>query len=167
MAHEDSLAGAGAPWFGLVRELLGTDARNLFAGCVLARPGAADQQAHLDGAHLFHATHRTGSPACPAHCINVFVPLVDVTDENGPTEFWLGSHTDPSRAREILQAAVAGKEVPGVPRLRIAGSVRDAIVFDYRVVHRGCANKSDQEDRPVMYFTFARFWWFITFIVGQ
>ena len=47
MAHEDFLAGVGAPWFGLVRELLRTDARNLFAGCVLARPGAADQQAHL------------------------------------------------------------------------------------------------------------------------
>ena len=28
----------------------------------------------------------------PAHCINVFIPLVDVGPENGATEFCLGSH---------------------------------------------------------------------------
>jgi ectoine hydroxylase-related dioxygenase (phytanoyl-CoA dioxygenase family) len=33
----------------------------------------------------------------------------------------------------------------------------DAIVFDYRILHRGLANISDQA-RPLAYFTFAKPW---------
>ena len=33
----------------------------------------------------------------------------------------------------------------------------DAILFDYRVLHRGRANASDRP-RPLLYFTYARPW---------
>jgi hypothetical protein len=29
-----------------------------------------------------------------SHCINVFIPLVDITDDVGPTEFWVGTHVE-------------------------------------------------------------------------
>jgi ectoine hydroxylase-related dioxygenase (phytanoyl-CoA dioxygenase family) len=89
--------------------------------------------------------------------VNVFVPLVDVTEELGPTEFWLGSQAS-GRHEECCRAAARGAELPDHPQLRIAAAAGDAIVFDWRIVHRGCANVG-AVDRPVFYLTFARAWW--------
>lgn len=79
------------------------------------------------------------------HAVNVFVPLVDLTPpsprSNGPTEFCLGS--------QILgkDAWVKDKCEAFAPK---AGT---AILFDYRVGHRGLANKSDAP-RPTLYLTY-------------
>ena len=74
----------GAPWVPVMRKLMGDDAINLFTGAVVAEPGAADQPLHMDGGHLWQGTHGFEQPQCPPHCCNVFLPLVDVTAENGP-----------------------------------------------------------------------------------
>ena len=79
----------------------------------------------------------------PVHAINVFVPLVDLTMDKGPTEFIPGSHVDfdidnPSRITTCK-----------------AGS---AVLFDYRTKHRGLGNRSG-EDRPLLYLTYARPFW--------
>ena len=100
------------------------------------QPGT--QQPHLDGPHLFQGTHGYEQAQNPAHCLNVFLPLVDVTLENGPTEFWPGSHCL-ERARDAFNG--------NMPSVALAGKRGDAIVFDYRVVHRGMPNESD-EARP-------------------
>ena len=87
-----------------------------FNGCLFSLPGANEQLWHTDGEHLFssegdfHCWGKDGGRAnagffdkntitdninqqiLPAHCINVFVPLVDVDATNGATEFCLGSH---------------------------------------------------------------------------
>ena len=101
-----------APWRPLLSEVLGDDSQNLFTGAVIAEPGAANQNPHMDGGHLFQATHGYSQQQNPAHCLNVFVPLVDVSAENGPTEFWPGSHVL-SEAR----AAYDGQ----TPSLQLAG----------------------------------------------
>ena len=44
-------------------------------------PGAGDQAWHSDGAHVSLSKH------LPCHVLNVFIPLVDLTLELGPTEF--------------------------------------------------------------------------------
>ena len=151
------MLGRAAPWGGAISELLGDDARLVYTGTVLATPGASDQQPHPDGFQLFAETHGAAAPPCPAHCINVFVPLVDVTDANGPTEFWLGTQAS-ARHAQCCRAAAEGVELPGHPRLRITAKRGDAILFDWRIVHRGCANVAASE-RPVFYLTFARSWW--------
>ena len=91
-----------------------------FNGCLFSLPGANEQLWHTDGEHLFSSEgeefscwgndgdksskvdffDRTSkaqdgtanSQILPAHCINVFVPLVDVDATNGATEFCIGSH---------------------------------------------------------------------------
>ena len=87
-----------------------------FNGCLFSLPGANEQLWHTDGEHLlsseenfccwgtddgvrnvafFDKTSNINDPnqqILPAHCLNVFVPLVDVRAENGATEFCLGSH---------------------------------------------------------------------------
>ena len=137
-----------APWKPVLERLLGDDYIEQFQGCVIAEPGAADQQPHMDGGHLYQSTHSYEQAQNPCHCLNVFVPLVDVTDENGPTEFWPGSHVL-SQAR----AAYNGQ----MPSVRLAGNKGDAIIFDYRVVHRGAGNSADAR-RPVLYLTSSRSW---------
>mmetsp|Transcript_28351 Transcript_28351/g.59638 ORF Transcript_28351/g.59638 Transcript_28351/m.59638 type:complete len:445 (+) Transcript_28351:73-1407(+) len=47
---------------------------------LVATPGCPTQAWHADGGHVSMSTHE------PCHCFNVFVPLVDVPLEMGPTE---------------------------------------------------------------------------------
>ena len=135
-------------WLPLVRKVLGDDSYRQFTGAVISLPGASAQGVHMDGGHLFQNTHGWEQPQCPLHCLNVFLPLVDVTQESGPTEFWLGSHMIDS-ARESKKVL----ENPGTPLPAERG---DCIVFDYRVLHRGMANEAAM--RPVLYSTYARSW---------
>ena len=52
---------------------------------VISIDGCSDQAWHTDGPHMSTTTD------LPCHCLNVFVPLVDVTELSGPTEFRPGS----------------------------------------------------------------------------
>jgi hypothetical protein len=136
------------PWQSVLERVLGEDVVPLFAGAVLSAPGSADQPLHMDGGHLFQSTHGYEQTQNPPHCVNVFVPLVDITQENGPTEFWPGSHVL-SRARDAYNGQT--------PSVKLAGQIGDIIIFDYRVVHRGLANRGT-ENRPLLYLTYARPW---------
>jgi ectoine hydroxylase-related dioxygenase (phytanoyl-CoA dioxygenase family) len=53
----------------------------------LAPIGSLNQPFHGDGPHLFGA-----SLQLPTHALNVFIPLDDITDAMGPTEFFPASH---------------------------------------------------------------------------
>ena len=43
------------------RRVLGHDYKLLFAGCVVARPGAGTQGLHADGGHLFRNNDENGA----------------------------------------------------------------------------------------------------------
>lgn len=74
--------------------------------------------------------------------MNVFVPLVNLTIENGPTEFCLGSH--------ILGYEEYKEELAQTPTV----SAGTPIIFDYRLGHRGMSNESNS-CRPILYCTYA------------
>jgi hypothetical protein len=126
-----------APWMPIVREILGKDVVLIHKGMFLSMPGAAAQFYHQDGVHL------TGQYQKPCHAINVFIPLIDMTMLHGPTEFCLGSHIlgQDELNNDFLYTPVVKKGTP--------------IMFDYRLGHRGLANKSDA-CRPIVYCTYAR-----------
>lgn len=103
-------------------------------GCVVAFPGADDQHFHADGPDAF---------------FNAFVPLVDVADDMGPTQFALGTHDDPhavSRAPTLEFDDDAQLVAPLLSR-------GDCLLFDWRLLHRGRANTSHMP-RPLFYATF-------------
>jgi len=106
-------------------------------GAFLSTPGAETQIYHQDGVHLNKKYQK------PCHAINVFIPLVDLTEKNGPTEFCIGTHHlgYESYNKELIDTPLASKGVP--------------IIFDYRLGHRGLGNNS-QEPRPVIYLTYTR-----------
>jgi hypothetical protein len=126
-----------APWMPIVNTILGDDVVLIHKGCFLSLPGAEAQEYHQDGVHLTTQTQR------PCHAINVFVPLVDLSTRNGPTEFCLGSH--------ILGHEGHDRDFVEIPKPK-AGT---PVIFDYRLGHRGLGNSS-MMCRPIVYCTYAR-----------
>lgn len=116
---------------------------------VTSTPGAPDQTWHADGGHVDLQHH------VPCHCLNVFIPLEDVTEELGPTEFRPGSHFHTRNLVPLLLAAKARRTLrPPVTPIPHRG---DAVIFDYRVLHRGRANSSAR-NRAVLVITVAQPW---------
>ena len=161
-------AAAQGAWMPLVRTLLGAACYLIASGCVISRPGASEQSLHRDGKHLFDDDDERDH-VLPPHCITVrpaesslhclvlysrlpskvFVPLVDLARDasNGPTQYYPGSQN--TRADAPPAGAVA-VDFGGAP----AGS---AILFDYRILHRGLRNDTDAP-RPMLYYTYGRQW---------
>ena len=91
----------------------------------------------------------------PPYYFTVFLPLMEITRENGPTEFIKGSHLkksgDDSHA-EIYAPLLS----PG-----------DMVIFDGRTLHRGTPNKTDHE-KLIAYITFVANWYHDqTFAINQ
>lgn len=126
-----------APWIPIVKCILGDDIVLIHKGCFLSLPDAETQVYHQDGVHLNKLIQK------PCHAINVFVPLVDLTARNGPTEFCLGSH--------VLGNEGFDKDFVETPKPK-AGT---PVIFDYRLGHRGLGN-STTKCRPIVYCTYAR-----------
>jgi ectoine hydroxylase-related dioxygenase (phytanoyl-CoA dioxygenase family) len=85
----------------------------------------------------------------PPYAINAAVPLIDIDLQTGPTGFWLGSHRWPNG---FGAAPPDGMTVCPVQR-------GDCILVDYRTVHAGLPNLS-QQVRPILYMAYARPWFF-------
>jgi Phytanoyl-CoA dioxygenase (PhyH) len=99
---------------------------------VVSTPGAPAQAWHADGSHVDLDTH------WPCHCLNIFVPLTDVTEINGPTQLRPGSHWYTRRLAPLWLAAKARRTLR--PCVAPTLTLGDCLVFDYRLLHRGLAN---------------------------
>jgi len=135
------------PLMDVVYAILGEDCHIVNKSLVISLPGAEDQAWHVDGGHI------SLTEDLPCHCLNVFLPLVDVEQQDGPTELRLGGHLltrDLKKMflRAFLTKKLRGTKAPCLPR----GS---ALLFDYRCLHRGLANTSSRP-RPVLVYTFAK-----------
>jgi ectoine hydroxylase-related dioxygenase (phytanoyl-CoA dioxygenase family) len=131
----------------VVKCILGEDCIVINKSLVVSSPGALDQAWHSDGPHI------SATEDLPCHCLNVFVPLVNVTEQNGPTQFRPGSVNMTRNLKVEMLKAMARKTLRPIegPTLSM-GSV---LLFDYRVLHRGTANRTAQP-RPVLVYTFAK-----------
>ena len=136
-----SLTGGAAPWTPLVSQILGKDSVLLHAGVMLSLPGSHMQPWHQDGPHLNYKKHE------PCHSLNVFVPLVDVDKANGGTEMVPTTHI-------LGQSGFDGEPGDKLKPVVILPKAGEAILFDYRLKHRGLANNSTAA-RPVVYLTYA------------
>ena len=144
-------------------------------GSVISLPQAGDQAIHADTPHLFE-TH----DCLPCHYCNLFIlgndgskeacqkldgdgnPTGD--NEVGGTAFIHGSHKLSVAAQltagdedtlngEIPSAAVReqARDEMHMRIIRPSLEVGDALLFDTRVLHFGCANQSKKKCRPMLY----------------
>ena len=93
----------------VVRRLLGFDCVLRHSALVISSAGTATQRWHIDGEHLQRGVHLA------PHVLNVFIPLIPLTRELGPTEFCLGSHrlSNTSLRRCTVDALVKCERVCG------------------------------------------------------
>lgn len=91
----------------------------------------------------------------PAYYFTVLIPLVQITKENGPTQFIKGSHKH-SIVDENKAELYAPLLSPG-----------DIVIFDGRTLHQGSANNTAQE-RVIAYITFVANWYHDqTFVINE
>lgn len=145
----------------IVRRLLGTQELNIAnQSCVVSLSNTVDQKWHSDGPHLSLSEYQ------PCHCLNVFIPLVDITLENGPTEFRVGSHRYTNNlAKGMLLAFARKKNKPNEAPLLKRGSVLLVKSYFVRVfclssfvVYRSLIIVSFIEDVQILQVSLVLFW---------
>ncbi|KAL3765921.1 hypothetical protein ACHAW5_003889 [Stephanodiscus triporus] len=78
-----------------------------------------------------------GSSIAEPYALCLFIPLIDLDDETGYTQFWL------RLSQESGHLLVSGP-VAGNSRSNLGWQLpRDAIWYDYRLMHRGMGNTSN------------------------
>ena len=85
------------------------------------------------------------------------MPLINLTEDLGPTQLRPKSHFyTRDLTKQLLLARVKGRLVsPTVPLLNVG----DALLFDYRILHRGLGNQSKTTIRPILVLTFSKAWY--------
>ena len=138
----------------IVRALLGQDCIIQSFGVVCAYPGSEMQHLHRDHTNLFEEAGGLNA-FFPPYALHVVVPLVDLDEETGTTAMWEGSHRVKSRAEEQKYSMEEMDQLKGaaLPWPKMG----DCYFMDFRLRHRGTANRSDKP-RPILYLVYSRRW---------
>jgi len=146
-SHLRTLAHTDAPWLPYINGLL-SGGWNVNVSVVYSRPGAKVQEWHADGRHLdVECSPATGEGQAMPYGVCVFMPLIDLDQTTGFTQFFLKSHKTSQligfgEAASMLNCAFDGILKAG-----------QSVLYDYRLLHRGMANASSA-DRPVLQFLY-------------
>ncbi len=121
-------------------------------GSVFSLPGSPDQHIHRDMANIYLTEENTNTDDswlqhAPPYAITVATPLIPITPLTGNTRFWPGTHLSSIRHNDSKLGE--GED--------FTCNTGDCILFDYRVIHAGMSNKSDQI-RPLLYNVYSRDW---------
>jgi ectoine hydroxylase-related dioxygenase (phytanoyl-CoA dioxygenase family) len=131
----------------VVARVLGEDALLQVISSDTPLAGSDYQGVHTDVVPLYPGLELT----LPPHALGLTIPMVDVTAENGPMEFWPGTHQVMSQGIDVERAA---KARPSVMPLSRVGTV---MLRDFRAWHRGTPNRT-AAPRSVIGFAFVRSW---------
>jgi tetratricopeptide (TPR) repeat protein len=136
----------------MVRTILGEDCVLGAYTAAVSLPGSRIQRLHKDHPPLFPDTrwHHT----LPSFALQLMVPLVPLTAANGTTRVYKGTHRLPSDEAQSR---------PFHDPLLPLGS---GLLLDYRCMHRGLPNLSDQV-RPILTLVFNPPWFRDTRNYGQ
>ena len=117
---------------------------------IYSRPGAPNQDWHCDGGHEQDDAGwpDQGRQLPKAYAVCVFLPLIDFNETVGYTDFWPGSHQHKGLLGFGPAAPMLGASYPAICK---AG---DAVVYDYRLMHRGMQNVSVSTERPMLQFLY-------------
>jgi hypothetical protein len=132
----------------ILEQLMGPDLICTYFASDTPLPGSDYQRVHADTRLLFPETPLS----LPAYGVVLNVPLVDVTEENGPLELWPGgTHLMPGRF-DLPSLA------PGMVSVRLTMKAGAGLLRDLRVWHRGTPNRSSRS-RPHLALVYTRPWY--------
>lgn len=132
---------------------------NFDTSIVYSRPGACEQLWHADADHQAGLEDAGWSPdgwkknLAETYAIGLFIPLIDLNETVGFTQFWPASH----RHRDLIGfGKIAELTQTTIDGISNAG---DGLWYDYRLLHRGMPNSSDSQVRPVLQILFKKKWY--------
>uniref|UniRef100_A0A7S1ZI27 Phytanoyl-CoA dioxygenase family protein n=1 Tax=Trieres chinensis TaxID=1514140 RepID=A0A7S1ZI27_TRICV len=117
-------------------------------GLVFSSSGSSDQYWHRDVDKLFENDPdrvKLVSEMSDFY-FTCLIPLIDLTNANGTTEFMLGTHRRPASSYASAKCAQFNVK---------CGS---AVLFNGKINHRGKGNPS-KSDRPVLYVVYSKPWY--------
>ncbi len=133
-------------------------------GAAISEGGSLDLHWHRDSETPYALGSSAGTDL-PPHAVTLLSPLLDMQPNHGRTEFCVGSHhltglikpfvgvEDP-----LLEPLLDDSSCPAQLRqVQPLLGVGDAVLFDYKLMHRAMRNTSPQL-RALLYFTFSRPW---------
>jgi ectoine hydroxylase-related dioxygenase (phytanoyl-CoA dioxygenase family) len=132
----------------VLERVMGQDLIMTYLASDTPTPGSDYQRVHADTRLLFPETQLS----LPAYGIVANFPLVDVTEENGPLEFWPGG-THLFAARPEIERHAA--EMQSIRLTLRAGSI---LLRDLRSWHRGTPNRGTRS-RPHVALVYTRSWY--------
>ena len=134
----------------IINEISSTIEFRRYWGLITSLGGAGPTNMHRDVYPFLNTTTgvNLGSDEInfPPYYFTVLIPLVNVTKENGPTEY-----IKYSKSKKIVDADKAEIYAP-------LTSPGDVTIFDGRTLHRGSANNT-QEERVIAYITYVANWY--------
>lgn len=138
----------------IAEQILGEDLTLRYLASNNAMPGGTEKQpAHADTGALFPETRYFQSPM---HNLLLHIPLCDLTERNGATEFYPGgTHLNPDHLYEnqkLIQRL--GEAMRFEKALMPKGSF---MIRDKKVWHRGCPNQTDKP-RGMLTLIYQRAW---------
>ncbi len=119
---------------------------------VYSKPGANHQGWHADGGHVegdsdpsWNESNSNTTKVADPYAICIFVPLIDLDHIVGFTQFWPGTH----KYKELVGFGPLAE----VAKATWDGTVRagEAVVYDYRLIHRGMPNHSNPQSQNNFY----------------
>lgn len=136
----------------LIKFFLGNNCILNSLGSVVSLPGALEQGIHRDHPNIYVTETTKGEDIswfrkAPPYAFTMAIPLVPLNGLTGNTRFWPGSHLSNTDG-------IPRNIGPGVDFIADLGT---CILFDYRIIHTGLANTSDQI-RPLLYNIYSRAW---------
>ncbi|GGG19255.1 phytanoyl-CoA dioxygenase family protein [Paenibacillus abyssi] len=136
----------------VVEKLIGADCACIYLSADAPLPGSDYQVVHSDQTPFFPES----TVSLPPAGIVLNIPLVDVTEENGPMEaFPGGNHLMPENRNHPKYIEEAASHLTPVRMTMPKGSL---LIRDLRMWHRGTPNNSDHV-RPNVAIIYARPWW--------
>ena len=144
----DSLVIENPRVMAILERVMGQDLIMTYLASDTPMPGSDYQRVHADTRLLFPETQLS----LPAYGIVANLPLIDVTEENGPLEFWPGG-THLVAARPEMERHAA--EMQSIRLTLRAGSI---LLRDLRSWHRGTPNRGTRS-RPHVALVYTRPWY--------
>jgi hypothetical protein len=137
------------PWvLSVLERVLGQEFIMTYLASDTPMPGSDYQRVHSDTRILFPEA----GLSLPTYAVVANFPLVDVTDENGPLEFWPGgTHWMPARM-DLERLA------PTMTSLRFQMRAGSILLRDARCWHRGTPNNGTRS-RPHVALVYTRPWY--------
>ncbi len=126
----------------IIKHLLGDQTILSSMVSVTALPDAPEQHLHRDHPWLFGTVL---DRMIPSYAIKLIVPLLDLDEMSGTTKVWPGTQIvfdDKALTMDSIEPFL---------------SRGDCLLMDYRLLHQGTANRSEQV-RPIMFLSYSRPW---------